>query len=468
MAGEDPAKTSIDQLLGDFGAQLLIGGILSSRQWDELRQKVDSGKWPSTARELASRMVYERWLTEYQAKRMLAGKAEGLVIGRYTILDRIGSGSMGRVYRAQHQLMGRIVALKVISPELISNERVVSRFMREMRLVARLDHPNVVRAFDADQVDNMFYIVMEFVPGKSLGEMLKLGPLPAVDVIRYASQAALGLGHAHEQGILHRDVKPSNLMYSQDQKIVKVLDLGLGTLMEVDPEESFRTADGIAVGTIDYMSPEQASGKALDGRSDLYSLACCMYHLMTGRSPFQHENPISRLAMRIQSKPTPIRDYLPDLPSRVVSVIDKMLATMPEDRYQSGFEASEALQSLLRKKRKGAGGENLNQEPDSGKGSGIVLAIGDLELDQLRESSSDSAGAENPRRSSIETVAPKGSGGQNESDIRLRENYHEDDLRQASQTVFKAGQSSGLSVAGLLFGMAATFAIGFFLGRMSR
>lgn len=405
MSAEDSSKSSTSQSLGEFGAQLQASGVLSNRQWEELRSKVDSGKWPTTGRELASRLVYEHWLTEYQAKRMLAGKAAGLVIGRYTILDRIGSGAMGRVYRAQHQLMGRIVALKVIAPELISNERVVSRFLREMRLVARLDHQNVVRAFDADQVDNVFFIVMEYVPGKSLGDMLKLGPLPAVDVIRYASQAALGLGHAHEQGILHRDVKPSNLLFSQDQKIVKVLDLGLGALMEVDPEESFRTADGIAVGTIDYMSPEQASGKSLDGRSDLYSLACCMYHLMTGRCPFQHENPISRLAMRIQSKPTPIREYLPDLPSRVVAVMNKMLATNPADRYQTGAEASEALQSLLRKKRKSGSQDNMTQEPDSGRGSGISVASGDVELDQSLENSSESIDLGMPRRNQPENVS---------------------------------------------------------------
>lgn len=351
MAPEHKANSSDESSsLGEFGSQLVLSSLLSSRQKEELRQKLESGRWPSTPRELASRLVHERWLTEFQAKRLLAGKGNELVVGRYTILDRIGSGAMGRVYRAQHQLMGRVVALKVIAPELMSNERVISRFLREMRLVARLDHPNVVRAFDADRIDGLFFIAMEYVPGKSLGDLLRKGTLPAVDVIRYAAQAALGLGHAHDQGILHRDVKPSNLLLTKDRKTLKVLDLGLGTLMELDPDESFRTADGIAVGTVDYMSPEQASGKPLDGRSDLYSLACCMYHLMTGQCPFQHENPINRLAMRIQGQPTPIQNYLPDLPSRVVNVINKMMATRPQDRYQTGAEASEALLALLKKK----------------------------------------------------------------------------------------------------------------------
>lgn len=373
VSADQPAKAASEQPKADIMALLAESGVLTARQLDDVRGRVESGKWPATARELASRLVYEQWLTEYQGKRILAGKPQGLVVGRYTILDRIGSGAMGRVYRAQHQLMGRVVALKIIAPELLSNERVVSRFLREMRLVARLDHPNVVRAFDADRFDDNFYIVMEYVPGKSLGDLLKKGPLAPVDVIRYASQAALGLGHAHEQGILHRDVKPSNLLLAADLRAVKMLDLGLGTLMEVDPDESFRTADGIAVGTIDYMSPEQASGKPLDGRSDLYSLACCMYHLMTGRCAFQHDNPISRLGLRIANKPTPIRDYLPDLPSRVVAVMDKMLATNPDDRFQTGAEASEALLNLLRKKRKGGGlpGDSAVAELDAPRGSGL-------------------------------------------------------------------------------------------------
>lgn len=397
LPADSSAKSSNHLPQDDFLSLLAASHVLSSRQMDDVRSRVESGQWPSSARELASRMVYDQWLTEYQGKRLLAGKPQGLVVGRYTILDRIGSGAMGRVYRAQHQLMGRVVALKIIAPELLSNERVVSRFLREMRLVARLDHPNVVRAFDADRFDDNFYIVMEYVPGKSLGDFLKKGPLPPVEVIRYASQAALGLGHAHEQGILHRDVKPSNLLLASDQRIIKLLDLGLGTLMEVDPEESFRTADGIAVGTIDYMSPEQASGKPLDGRSDLYSLACCMYHLMTGRTAFQHDNPISRLGLRIASKPTPIREYLPDLPSRVVAVIDKMLATNPDDRYQTGGEASEALLNLLRKKRRAGGlpGDSALVDPEMLKGSGIrAAAEGDLDavlFDFGEKSTSDMA-----------------------------------------------------------------------------
>ncbi|MFM7315456.1 MAG: serine/threonine protein kinase, partial [bacterium] len=164
------------------------------------------------------------------------------------------------------------------------------------------------------------------------------------------ADAALGLDHAHQQGILHRDVKPSNLMLSSDRKMVKVLDLGLGSMMGNDQHQTQITNPGFVLGTIDYMSPEQAQGRESDGRSDLYSLGCCMYHLMTGRVPFQHDNQIQRLALRIHHKPTPIQNYLPNLNSKVVELIDKMLATNPYDRFQTGQELSEALLRLLRKK----------------------------------------------------------------------------------------------------------------------
>src|SRR5262249_47236031 len=158
-------------------------------------------------------------LTQYQARRFLAGKPHGLLVGRYIILDRIGSGSMGRVYKAHHQMMDRVVALKIIAPEISSNEKVVARFQREMKLVGRLDHPNVVRAFDADQINKVLYIVMEYVPGQSLGERLKRGPVPAPEMFEYAAQAALGLGHAHEQGMVHRDIKPSNILVTDDRRV---------------------------------------------------------------------------------------------------------------------------------------------------------------------------------------------------------------------------------------------------------
>jgi serine/threonine-protein kinase len=339
-------------------------GVLSEKQLAEIKTKILQGDYPMDSVALAERLVRDSILTSYQAKRFLANRSNGLIVGRYIILDRIGSGSMGRVYKAHHVMMDRVVALKIISPEIASNERVVARFQREMKLVGRLDHPNVVRAFDADQIQKVLYIVMEFVPGYSLGERLKKGPIPALEMIDYAAQAALGLAHAHDQGIVHRDIKPSNMLLNRDGRI-KILDLGLGVLMEADNSATFATADGIAVGTVDYMSPEQACGRDVDGRSDLYGLGCAMYHLMTGRLPFPGTSPIERLGKRISGRHVPITEHIPEMPSSFVRILDKMMAHKPHERFATATEVAEALQGLIRPKAKsiGAAGPSAATQP---------------------------------------------------------------------------------------------------------
>jgi eukaryotic-like serine/threonine-protein kinase len=353
MARVDKPK-SADEVPLELLPVIRSSGVLGDRQLAEIKSKVLHGDYPLDSAALAECLVRDNVLTAFQAKRLLSNRPQGLVVGRYIILDRVGSGSMGRVYRAHHVMMDRVVALKIIAPEISSNERVVARFQREMKLVGRLDHPNVVRAFDADQINRVLYIVMEYVAGLSLGERLKKnGPIPAAEMIDYAAQAALGLAHAHEQGIVHRDIKPSNILLNEDRRI-KILDLGLGVLMEADAAATFATADGIAVGTVDYMSPEQACGREVDGRSDLYGLGCSMYHLMTGKLPFPGESPIERLGKRIGGRHTPITEYLPEMPGSFVRVLDKMLAHKPHERYGTAAEAATALQSLIRPKNRSA------------------------------------------------------------------------------------------------------------------
>ena len=347
MATSDKPKSAED-VPTDLLPVIRKSGVLSEKHFEDLKAKVRDGRYPFDPRELAARLIRDKVLTEYQARRFLSNKPHGLTVGKYVILDRLGSGSMGRVYKAQHLLMGRAVALKIIAPEIVSNQRVVARFQREMKLVGRLDHPNVVRAFDADQVGNILYIVMEYVPGVSLGQKFRAkGPMDPMKVADYAAQSALGLAHAHAQGIVHRDVKPSNLFLTDDGN-VKVLDLGLGVLMEADGSaSSFATADGIAVGTIDYMSPEQACGKEVDGRSDLYSLGCSMYHLISGKLPFTGDSPVERLGKRINGRPTPITDLVPDLHPGLADILGQLLANRPHERFQTAMEAAEALHTIL-------------------------------------------------------------------------------------------------------------------------
>ena len=356
MASSERSKSAENVPL-DLLPVIRSSGVLDDRQLAEIKSKVLQGDYPFDSVELAGRLVDEQILTSYQAKKFLGNRPHGLIVGRYIILDRIGSGSMGRVYKARHPLMDRTVALKIIAPEIASNDRVVARFQREMKLVGRLDHPNVVRAFDADQFHRVLYIVMEYVPGHSLGDRLKKGPIPPMEMIEYASQAALGLAHAHEQGIVHRDIKPSNILLSRDGR-VKILDLGLGVLMEADPSSTFATADGIAVGTVDYMSPEQACGRDVDGRSDVFGLGCAMYHLMTGRLPFPGSSPIERLGKRLSGRHVPITEYIPDLPSNVVRLLDKMMAHKPHERFSSATELAEALQNVIRPRPRSVGSAN--------------------------------------------------------------------------------------------------------------
>ncbi|MHC5538397.1 serine/threonine protein kinase [Singulisphaera rosea] len=350
MATSEKSKPS-EGIPVDLLPVIRASGVLTDRQFEDLKSKVLNGTYPNDPQALAERLVREKVLTEYQTKRFLNNKSNGMVVGRYAILDRLGSGSMGRVYKAHHLMMDRVVALKIIAPEISTNDRVVARFQREMKLVGRLDHPNVVRAYDADQINKILYIVMEFVAGESLSQKFRKGAIPPLDMINYAAQAALGLAHAHAQGIVHRDIKPSNLLLTDDSKL-KVLDLGLGVLMEADEQTSFATADGIAVGTIDYMSPEQACGRDVDGRSDLYSLGCSMYHMMSGKLPFPGDNPIERLGKRINGRPIPISEVMPGLPPSLVQIIDKLLAHKPHERFQNAAEASEALLSLTRPRAK--------------------------------------------------------------------------------------------------------------------
>jgi serine/threonine protein kinase len=245
--------------------------------------------------------------------------------------------------------MGRVSALKFIAPAYLARPNAVPRFLREMRLVGRLSHPNIVQAHDADQVNGVPYIVMEYVPGQDLERLLQgRGPLPPEDVVRHAIQVALGLAHAHERGVIHRDIKPSNLLLGEDGRL-RILDLGLGTLMDDrDPDRgSVATCDGMAIGTADYMSPEQAVGhNAPDGRSDLYSLGCVMYYLLTGRVPFPADSQIECIASRIKGRPIALGDLRPGLPRGVVGIVERLMANRPDERYPSAAAVAEALQAL--------------------------------------------------------------------------------------------------------------------------
>jgi serine/threonine protein kinase len=347
MELRDDPGTKAASLTG-FLQAIRNSAILSGPQLEKLEARAAAEGATVEPGELAARLVREGVLTEFQSRQILKGRTQGLVFGRYVILDILGRGAMARVYKAWHRMMGRVVALKILDPKYVANPRSLARFRREMQLVGRLDHPNVVRAFDADHVGESYFIAMEYSPGRTLDDLLKeRGALSPADAVYFASQAADGLAHAHSLGVLHRDIKPSNLLLTDARK-VKVLDFGLGTLLEKEEVDTALTAAGITVGTPDYISPEQARMVKLDGRSDLYSLGCTMYHLISGQLPFKGESSMDCIVGRITGRGIPIGQVKPGLPPRLVQTIEKLMAVSADDRYQTAEEAAEALRSLLR------------------------------------------------------------------------------------------------------------------------
>ena len=333
----------------DFLSTLEQSGILSETGLREVRDYLVQDSQPRDVSALAGRLVEQGRLTEFQAHRLLVGQAKSLVFGRYVLLDTLGIGAMGRVFKARHQLMDRLVAVKVVLPVCATSKHSVSRFFLEMKIVGVLDHPNVVRAFDADQFEDSPYIVMEYLEGEDLEKVLRRrGMLPPQEVIDCMMQAAWGLAHAHEKGVVHRDIKPTNL-FLDNTGVVKVLDLGLGAFVGVSNEgvSAQDTDEGFVVGTCDYMSPEQLNGQAVDARTDQFSLGCAMYRLLTGRFAFPGMTKMDRMVKRIQQRHVPITDVRKDLPVPLVAVIDRLLSPRPEDRFSSAAEVAEELEMLL-------------------------------------------------------------------------------------------------------------------------
>jgi serine/threonine protein kinase len=283
---------------------------------------------------------------------------------RYEILQLLGSGGMGVVYKARHRFMDRLVALKVIHPVLVDRPGMVTRFEREVRAAARLSHPNIVAAYDAGHGEGIHFFVMEYVEGTDLDQVVAKGPLTVALACGYARQTALGLAHAHERGMVHRDIKPHNLMLTPEG-CVKILDFGLARFvsetMPVDleadlpglPADAQATASMLAsltstsgglVGTADYAAPDAARDSSRgDGRADLYSLGCTLYRLLTGRVPFPGGSVQDKLRAHRHQRPTPADQLRPALPAGLAGVLDRLMAKDPAQRYQTAAEAAAAL-----------------------------------------------------------------------------------------------------------------------------
>ena len=263
---------------------------------------------------------------------------------RYRVLSVLGAGGMGSVYLAEHRLMERQVALKVIRPDLLDNLALVERFRREVKAAARLAHPNIVAAYDAEQAGGLQMLVMEYVEGADLARVLAdRGPLPAAEACHYARQAALGLQHAHERGMVHRDIKPQNLMLTPGGQI-KILDFGLARFASEVAARGGLTTENMILGSADYIAPDQiADPHAADTRADIYSLGCTLYHLLAGAPPYPAGTLIQKLSAHAERPPRPLAEARPDLPPGLPAVVARMMAKDPADRYQDPAEVAAAL-----------------------------------------------------------------------------------------------------------------------------
>jgi tRNA A-37 threonylcarbamoyl transferase component Bud32/Leucine-rich repeat (LRR) protein len=270
---------------------------------------------------------------------------------RYQVLDLLGAGGMGAVYRARHKVMDRDVALKVIHPRILEKPSAVARFRHEVQAAARLCHPNIVTAYDADQVGNIHFLVMEFVAGQDMARVItECGPLPVAQAADYVRQVALGLQHAHEQNMVHRDIKPANVMVTKARgaPLVKILDFGLAHVTrELAPHGSI-TDVGTVMGTPDFMAPEQADDARLaDIRADIYSLGCTFYYLLTGHPPFPNGTVVQKIKAHQSQVPTPVTELRADVPPELARVIERMMAKERGQRYQAPAEAAQALTEFL-------------------------------------------------------------------------------------------------------------------------
>lgn len=300
----------------------------------------------ATAAEAALWMVAAGHLTKFQADRLLAGRTDGFVIDPYVIQEEAGKGPGGRVYRAVHRTMNRTVAIKVLAAGRTRTPEAKEAFRREARAAARLNHPNVVTAFDANERGDRAYVVTEYVDGPDLAQMVKeRGPLPVGEACEIVRQAAVALEYAREEGMAHRGIKPTNLLVARASKtlpgcVVKVADFGLARLAPAG--EGDTTPAAVLAAAADYAAPDDAG----DHRADLYALGCVFYFLLTGRPPFPGGTAEAKAARHRAEFPEAVEGLRPDVPPAVADVVRRLMAKAPNARYQSAAALAARLDSL--------------------------------------------------------------------------------------------------------------------------
>ncbi|MEK6235282.1 MAG: serine/threonine protein kinase, partial [Planctomycetales bacterium] len=322
----------------DYKQLILEHKLVEEPQLEKVLAKLSEsyGDKPYEVETLADSMVEAKLVTLWQnkvimegrVKSLLGGKHQGFFVGTYKLLRHLGTGGMNAVYLAEHTVMRRQVAIKVLSFGGDDDQAFLERFRMESRAIAALDDPNIVRAHDFNNDEDIYYLVMEFVEGKDLHHIIKeKGALPFETAADYIQQSSKGLAHAHQMGLIHRDIKPANLLVD-NKKVVKLLDLGIARLAESDEEHSItKTHSDSILGTADYLAPEQAlDSHDVDARADIYSLGCTLYFLLTGHPPFSRGSLAQRMLMHQMQEPPSIYEDRPNAPPGLVEICQKMMA----------------------------------------------------------------------------------------------------------------------------------------------
>ena len=322
--------------LKEFIDELTSSYLLDAEQCALCLKQYGMDAESGDAEVFSAQLVEHEQLTPFQASAALQKRSGVLVIGDYHVLDVIGSGGMGQVYKARHRIMKRLVAIKIMHTERASNPKLVQRFYREVEAVSRLTHPNIVTAYDAGETPGGLYLAMEYVDGVDLSVILQsVGSLSVNQAVNITLQVARGLAYAHQHKVIHRDVKPGNLLLARDGT-VKILDMGLARFTEDEVSEISLTMVGPLMGTVEYMAPEHAANaRHADHRSDIYSLGCTMYRLLTGHLPYGGETAVEKVIAQREHPIPQLSKVIGEMPESLQGIFARMVAKTPEERYQS-------------------------------------------------------------------------------------------------------------------------------------